>query len=138
MREDRGPQEIIDATRRAVILAALLEMMRTLSLEYHGASSFGVHADDVILRAAVFIGQADGRRMNVSKLAEYCGIPRPTAIRKLNAMLKNDLLRKDADGLFYVPVSRANSDSILNMARKLRSIMMVTCEKLHKMDVEPA
>jgi hypothetical protein len=130
----RETQEIIDVRQRAVVMSALLEMMRALALGYHGTPYFGRNADAVILRAAVFIGQAEGRRMNVSKLAEYCGIPRATAIRKLSAMAKQGILHKGPDGVYCVPIALANSPDVLQMSRQMRAIIARAHEQLSKMN----
>jgi hypothetical protein len=51
---------------------------------------------DIILVCAVMIGHADGRPMTSAKLAEYVGMARPTAIRRLQELMASGVISQDA------------------------------------------
>lgn len=61
-----------------------LDLIRILSTGLLGQARFAAHADSVLLLAGVVIGQAEGRPMTAGKMAQYAGLGRPTAIRRLN------------------------------------------------------
>lgn len=70
----------------AHVMRLAMDVMRVLSLGLLGDSRFAARADDVLLLAAVYIGQAEGKPMPAAKLAEYAGMARPTAVRKLKEL----------------------------------------------------
>jgi DNA-binding IclR family transcriptional regulator len=51
---------------------------------------------DIILFCAVLIGHAEGRPMTAGKIAAYVGMPRPTAVRRLQEMMGKGIIRHDA------------------------------------------
>lgn len=53
---------------------------------------FGTHVGDLLIRAAVYLGTIEGRPMTPTKLAAYIGIPRPTVLRRLQAMERRGLV----------------------------------------------
>lgn len=85
-------QKIHNASQRALVARALLDALRAFGAAYLGHKRFGARADELVLLAAVFVGQAEGRPMNASKLADYAGMPRPTVIRKLQALARRGVL----------------------------------------------
>ena len=72
--------------RAAAVLRLALELMRGLSAGLLNEQRFAARADDLLLVAAVYIGQADGKPMPAAKLAQYAGLARPTAVRRLGEM----------------------------------------------------
>jgi predicted transcriptional regulator len=81
-------------------LRGLLNAMRGLSIGLLGQRRFGTHAPDVLLLVGVAIGHLEAKPMGASKLAAYCGIPRPTVIRKLRAMVRAELVERDGRGRY--------------------------------------
>jgi hypothetical protein len=77
---------------------------------------FGSCADELVLIAAVLIGQAEGKPMNASKLATYAGIPRTTVIRKLQALARRGVLERIDSGLYALPDRVVNSAPVLRAA----------------------
>jgi hypothetical protein len=52
----------------------------------HAEERFGSGASDTLLCAAVHLGMAEDREMNASGLADSVGLPRPTVLRRLDAL----------------------------------------------------
>lgn len=93
-----------------IISTLLIDLMRTtveLFLRERGAARF---ADDALLCTAMFLGQAEGKPMTAAKIAEYIGMPRPSAIRKLQALEARGVVEKAAGGKWRIPIERADID----------------------------
>lgn len=92
---------MINDAARVTVLRLLLDVARILSAGVLGKDRQATHADELLLVAAVFIGQAEGKPMKAAKLATYAGMPRPTAIRKLKAFQARGMVHL-VDGGRYV------------------------------------
>ncbi|KVX10607.1 hypothetical protein WL01_22490 [Burkholderia ubonensis] len=108
--------QIRNAHHRALVARALLDVLRAFGAAYLGHKRFGARADELVLLAAVFVGQAEGKPMNASKLATYAGIPRPTVIRKLQALARRGVLERIDGGLYALPARVVNSAAVLRAA----------------------
>lgn len=84
--------------RNANELRALLNTMRSLSMRFLVQRRFGTHAADVLLLGAVYIGQVEGKPMTAHKLAQYAGMPRGTAVRRLQRLEAMGLVRREDGG----------------------------------------
>ena len=80
--------------QRATILRLVLDLTRTLAAGLLGQDRFGASADDLLLVAAVAVGEAEGKPLSAWKLAEQAGIPRPSVVRKLGELEALGLVRK--------------------------------------------
>lgn len=128
------PHHIQLLDQRVLILKALLEMMRMHCHGYFSGRRFGTSVADFLLLASIFIGQAEGRPMNPSKLANFAGLPRPTVIRKLRQFETGGLLINHHDGSHSVMAALMNSDDSLNAVEGARRLFERTAEQLSKMD----
>lgn len=88
-----------------VISRLLLEIMKSAAKNFLGVEYPASAADEVMLCAAVHIGQCEGRRMSSGKLAEYAGMPRATATRKLRELKERGLLDLDDQGRWCLATS---------------------------------
>lgn len=113
-------QSIRQARQRAALAAALLDVLRAFGAAYLGHKRFGARADELVLLAAVFVGQAEGKLMGASKLADYAGIPRPTVIRKLRALARRGVLERIDGGLYALPARVVNRAAVLHAADAAR------------------
>ncbi len=127
------PPRITNAKQRVEILKMLLEVMRGFCSAYFNGSRFGSCAPDLILVGAIFVGQAEGRPMNATKLAAFAGMPRATVIRRLAVLIREGLVVRAGSG-FVVPEALLNSDRVLAAASSARKHMASTSAKLSKMD----
>lgn len=109
-------QKIHNASQRALVARALLDALRAFGAAYLGHKRFGARADELVLLAAVFVGQAEGRPMNASKLADYAGMPRPNVIRKLQALARRGVLERIDSGLYALPACVVNGAAVLRAA----------------------
>ncbi|WP_155755013.1 helix-turn-helix domain-containing protein [Burkholderia pseudomultivorans] len=109
-------QKIHKARQRALLARTMLDTLREFCAAYLSRKRFGSRADELVLLAAVFVGQAEGRPMNASKLAAYAGIPRPTVIRKLQALARRGVLERIDGGLYALPARVVNSAAVLRAA----------------------
>ena len=96
---------IVETQQRAQLTRTILDAMRRFSAGLVPTERFGAHADDLALFAGLLIGTAEGRPMNASKLAHYVGIPRPTVIRKLNALARRGMVERTGGAFVLVAVA---------------------------------
>lgn len=128
---------ITEATHRVPIAKMVLYMMRIASEHYMKTSRFGAEADDLLLGCAVFVGQAERRPMSASKLAEYAGIPRPTAIRKLAQMHDMGILERTESGHYLIPLKLINSAEAMAASRSIRRSLIRTAANVSSLDASP-
>lgn len=80
---------------RADTMRHVLDTMRTLSMRLLGQARFGANASDVLLLCAVAVGHLEAKPMGAMKVAAYCGIPRPTCMRRLGVLQRAGLVERD-------------------------------------------
>lgn len=97
----------------------MLDVMRAFCAAYLGRKRFGSCADELVLLAAVFVGQAEGKPMATAKVAEYAGVARASAIRKLDRMVKRGIVEK-VGRRYVLPARVVNSAAVLRAADAAR------------------
>jgi CRP-like cAMP-binding protein len=110
---------IHQARQRAIVAAAILDVLRAFGKAYLRTARFGTHADEIALLMTVFIGTVEARPMTAGKIAEYAGVPRPSAIRKLDRMAKRGVVEK-VGRRYLMPASVANSAPVMRAANDAR------------------
>ena len=109
--------------QHAELAKGLLEVARLFSKVCfpRDGERYATRADDLILYAALFVGQAEGRPMNHSKLAEYAGMSRPTVVRKVAALMEQGTVVKVGGGYALTPsaVNRAAAVKTADAATRL-------------------
>lgn len=128
--------EIKQLEHRVVIAKGLLQILRTYATRPDGVVRFGSRTDELILSMAVFIGQAEGRLMGPSKLAEFCGMARPSVIRKLTELERDGVLQR-VNGDYIVRLEVANSDRALALNASVVQQFFDIVRKLSKLDMVP-
>lgn len=127
------PASIVDAETRLPIVKSSLEIVRILSATYLQHERFGAAADEIALCCAIFVGQAEVRLMNPTKLAHFAGMPRATVIRKLRELHARGLLDKTAKG--YALASHVvNSPEAIQAAETIRRAVIEVAALVSKMD----
>lgn len=124
---------ITNAKQRVEILKMLLEVMRGFCLAYFNGSRFGSCAPDLILVGAIFVGQAEDRPMNATKLADFAGMPRPTVIRRLAVLIREGVVLRDGDS-FQVCEAILNSDPVVSAGAAARKQIVKTAGRLSRLD----
>jgi hypothetical protein len=81
------------AEQRALVLRTVMEMMRSACRAYVGSEDIGPYALDLVLGMAIMVGQAEGRPMSTSDIANYTGTPRSTVLRKLKQFEQRGTVR---------------------------------------------
>jgi hypothetical protein len=83
-------------TQGAVVARLLLDICGAITDGMGMAGAPDASCADVVLLCAVMIGHAEGRPMTAAKIGAYVGIPRPTAIRRLQEMMDSGIIHHDA------------------------------------------
>lgn len=81
-------------------LQRVLDDTRELSFALLRERRFASHAGDVLLLCAVAVGHGEGKPMTAHKLAGYVGMPRPTAVRRLQHLCALGLVQRGDGGRF--------------------------------------
>jgi hypothetical protein len=126
--------------KRGAITARLtIDLIRANIVAYKEGTDFDASASEVLLGAALFVGQAEGRPMTAAKAAAYIGMPRATAVRKLNEMKAAGVADVTPDGRHWRLVFDANGERTKRTAdlieEKARAIHKAALE-LSKMDAK--
>lgn len=125
--------DIVNAQQRLVIVKMLIELMRIYVDAYFEDGRSGSTCSDMLLCAAVFTGQAEGRPMTAGKLAEFAGIPRPTVIRRLAALEQDGILER-SNGVYCIRGDLLNSSAVTAAADGAMRQVIRAAAKLSKMD----
>lgn len=73
---------------RDLVMGGLaLKLIHSICVTMFRREDFGTLADLCLLCCSIYIGQAEGRPMSMTKLASYTGMPRATVIRKVRTMV---------------------------------------------------
>ena len=129
------PRQIKHVDHRVVTVKTTLEIMRLFSTAYFKAKHYGSCATDFVVVAAVFVGQAEGRPLNASKISNFAGLPRPTVIRKLAELQTAGIVARQGNA-YSVPPDVANSNEIVNAAMAARKQIVDAAAKLSKLDTK--
>lgn len=107
-----------------------LELMRFVSLAGFQDDRFGRRANDVLIIMAVHIGHHENKPMTAAKIAHYIGMARPTAIRRIELMVCEGVLRYTEKRRVYLSEEmeqRAESIMpILKQSRILRNVVYLS------------
>ncbi|UFW91001.1 hypothetical protein BjapCC829_21660 [Bradyrhizobium barranii] len=93
-----------------------------LQRDHYGGAGITANVMGMFVGFCVFIGHAEGRPMNATKIAHYLDMPRTTVLRKLKELLAAKVIVQR--GNFYlIAVGRqkppASIDKVTALARKL-------------------
>lgn len=122
---------------RALILSRLLVdysrvMFRAMTPRRRNAEGLA----DAVLIAAVYVGQTEGRPMSAHKLSQFCGITRPTVVRKIRELVAAGLLEIH-NGAPRIPLHSINSDAFRANTKELAAIVNRAARDLSKLDTKP-
>jgi hypothetical protein len=120
--------------QRRITARTMLDLFRLWSATFLDSDRFGVKSGDLLILAAVLVGQLEGRPMNASKLSDYSGIPRPTVVRMLRTMGRRGMIeRVDKNGFIASP-SMMNTPQAIACAGKARALIVEMGGELSKLD----
>lgn len=127
-------ERIALAQQRLVICRLFLELSRLAAATYIGTDLHGASADELMLLCAVAVGHLEGRPMVAAKIAEYAGITRPSAHRKLLALQARGMVARQEDGAYCLHTEGLNSAPIVRLVRALSSQIKEAANHLSKLD----
>jgi hypothetical protein len=139
--DSRPPVSLSRVQRRGAITARLtIDLIRANIVAYKEGTDFDASASEVLLGAALFVGQAEGKPMTAAKAAAYIGMPRATAVRKLQEMKVGGVAEVSPDGRHWRLTFDATSERAKRTAELIEekaSAIQKAAAKLSKMDTPP-
>lgn len=120
---------------RGLVSKTLIEVLRALTMSIFDTPNLGDRVEEILIVAAIVVGQAEGRLMCASDIANYVGLPRATVIRKLRTVDMARMLGKAKQGnraCYYI--KDPNNEKGLVHVRKAMFALKQCCEQLSKMD----
>lgn len=121
-------------TQASTVARLYLAIARAVGTGLLKVEKFGSCGDELVLTAAIFVGQIEGKPMTASKLADYSGIPRPTVVRKLKHLQKRGIVQMNGDRSAALSLTSINdrsfNDAISGAVMRIRN----AASDLSKMD----
>jgi hypothetical protein len=106
----------IERNRLAYLYVELSrEMARTIGV----MDMFGTYADMLLVACGVVIGHTEGRPFTASKLAQFVGIPRTTALRKLETLVSLGVIEQKANKYCLSPQRLEFSDEAVQRLKQI-------------------
>ncbi len=130
------PKTIKNAQHRKVVLKMTIEILRLFCKAYFDGDRPADRVNDVLIVAAIVVGQVEGHPLNASKVAEWVAMARPTVIRRLAALEKKGVLVRDGR-VFKACHEVVNSDPVVAAGVKARELIFTACAQLSKLDTKP-
>lgn len=124
----------ISETPASIVARLYLSIARSIGAGLLKVDKFGSCGDELILTAAIYIGQAEGRPMTASKLADYSGIPRPTVVRKLQRLQKRGIVQMTGDRSALLSLTSINEKSFHDAISAAGMRIRNAAAELSKMD----
>ncbi len=119
-----------------IVCRLLVSIVRTTAAIFEDGHTFSHTVPDVLLCAAIFIGEAEGRPMTAGKVATYIGMPRPTVLRRITALIDLGHVSRDPDGTLRMirntgNIVRERAATVENLQHINRAVLA-----LSKMDIQ--
>lgn len=127
-------EEIKMAQQRLVISRLTMKLGRKLTAALLGAEETFDNVQDFVLVKAVFISQLEGRPLTAAKLAAYVGMPRPTVVRRMQALVDRGTVLRDDSGKFTVPDDSMNRPEAVACLNSAIEAVKEAAAELSKMD----
>jgi hypothetical protein len=125
------------AAQRALVARTVMDMMRSVCRAYFGDDAIGPHALDLVLGMAIMLGQAEGRPMSTSDIAQYTGTPRATVFRKLREFERRSMVKWARVGSRrLVWLMQVNDPAVLRHVAWMLPFFSTQGAHLSKMDTE--
>lgn len=116
------PRVIPRRAERLAISRLLLDLARVFhnkTYEGPGGRPFGAEIDIIFVGACVAIGDLERRPMTASDIATYIDMPRATVQRKLNQLVRRDIIGRAGNKYFMSPFAVANADAFVERANRV-------------------
>lgn len=129
------PRTIKNAEHRKVVLKMTIEIVVSFCKAYFDGKRPADHMNDMMLCAALVVGQAEGHPLNASKLSDWVAMARPTVIRRLANLEKRGIVERNGT-VFRVRHEVANSDPVVAVGVHARGLIIRAAAKLSKLDTK--
>lgn len=122
------------ASQHLVLMKLTITLMRAASTEYFGNEKAASICDAVLLVMAVAIGQLERNPMSASKIAQFVGMPRVTALRKLNELHVRGFVERPTKSKYTLPLREFNKPAIIRAVAALARSVHRASTELSKLD----
>lgn len=128
---------LINSELRGLVAKTIIEALRGFSVLNFGNPNIGETIEENLIVAAIVIGQAEGRPLSASDIANYIGLPRPTVIRKLRTVAMSRMLGnvKMGNRACYFVKDPNNSRSMAEIHKIMHQIRKAA-QQVSKMDTK--
>lgn len=120
--------------QRVIICKLAIDLMREIAAAYIDSDRAAVVADEILICLAVCVGYLERRPLTAAKAAEFVGMPRATAIRKLASLEQRGFVLRAAGGKFTLPSALMNSPTVVECVRSLERAIHKASRDLSKVD----
>ena len=125
----------IARAKREMMARLILTSLRMITEEYLQEPRLASVSDVALLLLAIRLAQLQGRPLTPAKAAQYVGIPRATALRKLKDLEARGLVSLTRDGnCLMIPEDRLGSEGMQQAVAKIERMIHETSAALSKMD----
>jgi hypothetical protein len=130
------PKTIIHAQHRKVVLKMTIEIIVTFCKAYFDGEKPADRVNDMLICAAILVGQVEGHPLNASKVSEWVAMARPTVIRRLAVLEKKGFVVR-AGRTFKLRHEVVNSERVVASGMVAREAIFTACAQLSKLDSKP-
>ncbi len=108
------PHDIAMRFERNRLSYLIIELMREIatSLDVTELDAMGV-----LVGCAVCIGHTEDRPMSATKISHFLGVPRTTVIRKLERLIRLDIISRRGHTFVIAPARRGRTDVVTRLIR---------------------
>jgi hypothetical protein len=118
---------------RAICARLVLTAMRETAKARNAPTNY----EDVMIRLAVVVAQAERRPLTASKLAPYVDLPRTTVLRRVAAMVAGGVMAQDMNRkTLTIPEEFLNSGTAMEACIRVSRMINAAAEALSKLDTE--
>lgn len=118
---------------RLVIAEMVLAIMKARARHYYPELGIASSYDLQLLATAVFIGHMAKRPMGASSIARMAGMPRATALRRLDVLIQRGLVLKKGR-IYSINPEGVNGPQMAAIVRENTRLILAAAKKLSKMD----
>jgi Crp-like helix-turn-helix domain len=136
--------EELNARNRAILLMVLDLLRQTHSTFLGGPERFGRDLDILFVGMVIWLGSQENRPMTPHKLADYLGMPRNTAARKIQKLKRRGIVEDGPDNTIRIVPAVLATEPAKERKRRWIRTFQGTADILSKMDthtidvIEPA
>lgn len=118
----KHPRAIPRRAERLAISRLLLDLARVFHNKAYketGGKPFGAEIDIIFVGACVAIGDLERRPMSASDIASYIDMPRATVQRKLDQLVRRNIVTREGNHFLMSPFAVQNADAFVERANRV-------------------